>query len=271
VQFKHLGGGGAYIDVDAIEVLNTAAPGVGVYDDTHANWSYSGSWAAYSGSVPFGNNTVHYTSVVGDVATFTFNGTQFVLTYTRAPNRGNIAVFVDGSQVTTINATGALAFEQSYTSPVFSSGVHVVQFKHAGGGGAYIDVDGIEVLNTAAPGTGVYDDTDANWSYSGSWIAYSGSAPYANNTVHYTSGLGDTASFTFDGTKFVLTYTRAPNRGSIGVFVDGIKIATLNATGALQFKKTYTSPGFSSGVHVVQFKHADGGGAYIDVDALEIQ
>jgi len=269
VQIKHLGGG-TYVDVDAIEVLNTAAPGVGVYDDTHANWSYSGSWIAYSGGVPYANNTVHYTAGVGDTATFTFNGTQFVLTYTQAPNRGNIAVFVDGSQVTTVNATGALAFEQSYTSPVFSSGVHVVQFKHAGGGGAYADVDAIEVLNTAAPGTGVYDDTHANWSYSGSWAAYSGSAPYANNTVHYTAGVGDTATFTFNGTKFVLTYTQAPNRGNIGVFVDGLKIATINATGVLEFKKTYTSPTFSSGVHVVRFKHAGGGGAYIDVDVIQI-
>jgi len=120
-----------------------------------------------------------------------------------------------------------------------------VQFKHLGGGGAYIDVDAIEVLNTAAPGVGVYDDTHANWSYSGSWAAYSGSASYYNNTTHYTSGLGNTASFAFSGTKFILTYTQAANRGNIGVFVDGIKIATIKATGALQFKKTYTSPAFS--------------------------
>jgi len=270
VQFKHAGGGGAYVDVDAIQILDGSAPGVGVYDDGHANWSYSGSWAAYSGSLPFGNNTVHYTSVVGDVATFTFDGTQFVLTYTRAPNRGNIGVFVDGIKIATINATDALAFEQSYTSPAFSSGTHVVQFKHAGGGGGYVDVDGIEVLNTAAPGVGVYDDTHANWSYSGSWIAYSGSAPYANNTVHYTAGVGNMATFTFDGTQFVLTYTQAPNRGNIGVFVDGSQVTTINATGALAFEQSYTSPVFSSGVHVVQFKHAGGGGAYADVDAIEV-
>jgi len=122
-----------------------AAPGVGVYDDTHANWSYSGSWVAYSGSVPYANNTVHYTAVVGDTATFTFNGTQFVLTYTRAPNRGNIGVFVDGAKIFTINATGALQFEKTYNSPVFSSGTHIVQFKHEGGGGAYIDVDAIQI------------------------------------------------------------------------------------------------------------------------------
>jgi len=71
------------------------------------------------------------------------------------------------------------------------------------------------------PGVGVYDDTDANWSYTGSWTAYSGGEPYHDNTTHYTSGADDTAEFTFSGSQFILTYTRAPNRGSIAVFVDG--------------------------------------------------
>ena len=267
VQFKHAGGGGAYIDVDAIQILATVAPGVGIYDDANANWSYSSGWASYDGSNP-SNSTLHYASILGSTARFTFSGTQFILTYTQAPNRGDIDVYVDGNRVATINATGSLAWQKTYTSPVFPAGTHVVEFKHAGGGGAYIDVDAIQVLATLAPGVGVYDDSNTNWSYSSGWASYDGSNP-SGNTLHYTSLLGSTASFVFSGTQFILTYTQAPNRGDIAVFVDGIKIATINATGSLVWQKFYTSPVFSAGTHVVQFKHAGGGGAYIDVDAIQ--
>ena len=267
VQIRHAGGGGAYVDVDAIQILSTPVPGVGVYNDSDANWSYSSGWLNFTGSGPSGN-TLHYTSTVGSTATFSFSGTQFILTYTQAPNRGNIAVYMDGNQVAVINATGILQWQKTYTSPVFAAGVHFVQFTHAGGAGAYVDVDAIQILSTPAPGVGVYDDTHANWSYSAGWSLYNGSNPLGN-TLHYTSTVGSTANFTFSGTQFILTYTQATNRGNIGVFVDGIKIATINATGALQWRKTYTSPVFSAGTHVVRFKHAGSGGAFVDVDAIE--
>ena len=73
------------------------------------------------------------------------SGKQFILTYTLAPNRGDIDVFVDGSRIATINATGNLQWQKVYISPVLSARTHAVQFKHAGGGGAYIDLDVIEI------------------------------------------------------------------------------------------------------------------------------
>jgi hypothetical protein len=39
----------------------------------------------------------------------------------------------------------------------------------------------------------------------------------------------------------------------------------------LQFGEKYTSPVLSTGTHTVQFKHVNGEGTYIDVDALEIK
>ena len=164
-----------------------ALPGAGVYDNADGNWSYNGSWVAFSGSAPYTNNTTNYTAGVGDTASFTFSGTQFILTYTQAPNRGDIDVYVDGNRVATINATGSLAWQKTYTSPVFPAGTHVVEFKHAGGGGAYIDVDAIQVLATLAPGVGVYDDSNTNWSYSSGWASYDGSNPYWQHATLYQS------------------------------------------------------------------------------------
>ena len=121
---------------------------------------------------------------------------------------------------------------------------------------------------TITPGAGIYDDLDAGWTYTGSWATYSGSGPY-NSSLRYTSTVGATASFTFSGTQFIFSYTQNPYRGSFEVFVDGNKLSTINANGALQWQKTFTSPLLSAGTHTVQIRHA-GGGTHIDVDAITI-
>ena len=57
-----------------------------------------GSWALYPGGGPH-NNTLHYTFESGDMASFTFSGTQFVLRYTQDTHPGNYDEYVDGTAV----------------------------------------------------------------------------------------------------------------------------------------------------------------------------
>jgi hypothetical protein len=69
------------------------------------------------------------------------------LTYVKASNRGLIDVYVDGTKVGQINAkSSATAWQQTWTSPVLTSGQHTVRFVHAGASGTYIDVDAITIL-----------------------------------------------------------------------------------------------------------------------------
>jgi len=179
-------------------------------------------------------------------------------------------VFVDGTKITTINANASsLQWQQVYTSPTLSSGTHTVRFVHAGGSGTYIDVDAIQIYGAPVP-AGTYDDNNSNWVYSGAWSVFTGGGPY-NNTVHYTNTVGGYAEIRFTGTRFSLTYSKHPNRGSIAVFVDGTKITTINANASsLQWQQVYTSPTLSSGSHTVRFVHAGSSGTYIDVDAITI-
>ncbi|MBE7434424.1 MAG: hypothetical protein HS100_10940 [Anaerolineales bacterium] len=270
VEFRNAGGPGIYIDIDAIQILSSAAPGAGTYDDSDSNWTYTGTWTASTGVAGAYNNTFRYTGTTGDKATFTFNGTQFILKYTQNTNRGNIEVRVDGNLVTTINANGVLQFQKTYTSPTFASGTHTVEFRNAGGPGIYIDIDAIQILSGVAPGAGTYDDSDSNWAYTGTWTASTGVAGAYNNTFRYTGTSGDKATFMFSGTQFILKYTQNTNRGNIEVRVDGNLVTTINANGALQFQKTYTSPTFASGTHTVEFRNAGGPGIYIDIDAIQI-
>jgi len=237
--------------------------GSGTYDDSHANWVYTGSWTAYSGLTGPYLGTKHSSSDLAATASFTFSGTSFVFTYITNTNRGNIQVWVDGVQIATINANGTLHFLSTYTSPTFTPGTHTVVFKHGGPSGMYIDVDAIQIFAK-------FDDPDPAWTYAGSWSTYSGlTGPYLG-TKHSTSDLAATASFTFSGTGFIFTYITNSNRGNIQVWLDGSQLTTINANGSLHFLSTYTSPSFASGTHTVVFKHGGPSNTYIDVDALQI-
>ena len=130
------------MDVDAIQIVGSNP--VGVYDDPHNSWIYTGSWSTYTGSGPY-ERTLHYTDGANNAAYFVFTGTQFVLSYTGATNRGSFEVWVDGSLVTTVNAySSIISWQRTYVSPIYTSGVHTVVFKNAGTGRT--DIDAIQIL-----------------------------------------------------------------------------------------------------------------------------
>ena len=270
VRLVHAGSG-AYIDIDAIQIFGTpTAVAAGTYDDTICNWVYTESWAVYAGPGPY-NDTLHYTSTVGDSAELLFTGTKFTLFFTKDFNRGSIDVYVDGNKVDTVNTYSAsYAFQQAYTSPTYTAGSHTLRLVHAGAG-AYIDIDAITICDTSVPiPAGTYDDTVCNWTYTGSWAIYIGPGPH-EDSLHYTSTVGDSAELMFTGTKFTLLFTKDFNRGFIDVYVDGNKVDTIDAYSSMYaFQQTYTSPTYTSGNHTVRLVHA-GVGAYIDIDAIQIQ
>src|SRR5688572_33383811 len=104
-----------------------------------------------------------------------------------------------------------------------------------------IDIDALQVFG-APVAAGSYDDAHAAWQYLPSWTVYTGPGP-ANNTLRYTNTVGNYTSVLFTGTQFTLTFSKYSNRGLIDVYVDGVKITTLNANSAsLMWQQTYTSP-----------------------------
>jgi hypothetical protein len=141
VRFEYASGG-TYIDIDAIQVFGPV--GVGTYDDTDPAWTYGSGWTAWTGSGPY-NNTMHYTSTPGSYAELTFEGSQFALTFTRNTNRGSIDVYIDGVYADTIDASGALAWQSTWTSADLGNGTYTVRFEYASGG-TYIDIDAIQIL-----------------------------------------------------------------------------------------------------------------------------
>ncbi len=212
--------------------LNTGCtPGIGIYDDTYFNWSYVGSWTAYNGIGPY-DNTTHYTSTVGDTATFTFSGTQFILTYTQNTDRGSIGVNVDGSQVATINANGTLQWQKTYASPNYPSGTHVVQLTYIGGGN-YIDVDAIRILannNADLNGDGKADLV--GFASNGVYVALSTGTGFSPAT-QWTSGFSYQNGWTSQNTypRMVADVNGDGKADLVGFASNGVYVALSTGTG----------------------------------------
>ena len=245
----------------------------GLHDDTNPAWIYTGDWSTAT-NPGYHNGTTHVSTIVGNSASVTINGSQFTLYFTSDVDHGSLDVYVDNIRIDTIDQQSVTtAYQSTWTSTGLAPGIHTLKFVHVDGGAVDIDAIQIGPARICDPPTvvsaGTYDDTDCNWVYSGTWTAWTGNGP-ANGTMHYTNTPGDYAELQFNGTRFILTFTKFPNRGSIGVYVDGTLVETINAfQSTLTWQATYTSPSFAAGNHTVRFVHA-GGDAYIDVDTIAI-
>jgi predicted outer membrane repeat protein len=133
--------------------------------------------------------------------------------------------------------------------------------------GSHCDLGAYEAVIVNV-GAGTYDDTDPAWNYTGTWTTFNGSGPY-NNTLHQSNTIGSSAEVTFVGTMISLMYLQAPGRGSIDVYIDGVKVDTLDADNpTIVWQPTWTSPALNAGAHTVHFENA--GNGWIDLDAITI-
>jgi len=258
---------GIVVDIDAIQIIATATVlSAGKYDDEAPGLLYSTNWYIYSGSGPY-NDTLHFAFSPGESVQFTFSGSQFVLTYTQMADRALVDVYIDGMKVATIGESGTGAWQQTWISDPLSAGTHNVKLVQASSSGV-VDIDAIQILaaaNILQPGS--YDDANAAWFYSTYWFTYAGPGPYAE-TLHFSINPKDLAVVSVSGTQFTLTYTAMSDRGTMDVYVDGAKVATVNENGTDGWQQTWTSGVLAAGTHTLRFVHA--AGSITDIDKITI-
>jgi hypothetical protein len=114
---------------------------------------------------------------------------------------------------------------------------------------------------------GPYEDTDPQWIYTGLWnTIFSGSA--TGGTQHNTGLAGSSAVFHFNGTGFMLTFQKGASFGKVDVYVDGVLVYRLDQYSLYtQWQRTWTSPVFAPGNHVVEFRLV---GTKASIDMLQI-
>jgi hypothetical protein len=223
-------------------------------------------WYTHSGPGP-ASDSLHFAFTPGESLLFSFSGQQFELTYTQMGDRGVLDVYVDEVKVSTIDESGTGAWQQTWTSEVLPAGPHHVRLVQASSSGV-VDIDAIEIFATAEilP-AGTHDDAHPAWHYSTYWYTYAGPGPY-EETMHFSINPKDEALVSFHGSQFSLTYTAMPDRGTLDVFIDGMKVDTIDENGAGAWQQTWTSDLYTAGLHTVRLVHA--AGLITDIDAITI-
>lgn len=157
---------------------------------------------------------------------------------------------------------------------------HTIQVVNNGGG--YTDADGFAV-NLFAVGNGNYDDFDYGhityfnssssiWTHSTPWpLAYA-------QTESWDKTQSDGFRFTFSGNSVTYWYSKARNRGWVGVIIDGEDkgiIDPYNYSSIFQVPKQYSELG--SGTHTIEitvmgppWKNEDSSDYYIDLDRFSV-
>ncbi len=178
-------------------IYTTANIGV---NDTDAGISYAGTWS-YSGNRNLGDyqNDVHYTRTTGNSFSYTFSGTGIDYVTETNSDEGNVAIYIDGVQQTTVSCYSASRQPQVtvYSANGLISGTHTV--KAVMSSGSYLLLDALVVHQPTS--TGVYTITAS--AGAGGSISPSGSvsvAQGANQTFAIAASSGYSISdVTVDG------------------------------------------------------------------------
>lgn|GEM_PF-2099598 len=243
------------------------------YDSTSSLITYSGAWTHTSYVNAYGN-TLSYSSSLNASATITFTGRAIKYVYSRASNRGQARIYLDGVLKDNVFAYSAKTRLQTAKIYEFPYGTHTLKVEVLGGAGVYTDIDAFVVDPIYAfPGQydsapGYYNQYIGNWSHSSSFpSAYSGTLSYSN-----TSEAAHT--FTFYGNSVQYTFTKAPNRGVAAISIDGKDVDYINLyASTVQYQQKSQLYKLSPGLHVLHIAvwgESSSSGYYIDTDLISV-
>ena len=117
------------------------------------------------------------------------------------------------------------------------------------------------------PGAGTYDDDDDWINYSGFWQQASPIIGPYNDTITYSDSVGNSGTYTFNGSEVTLVYTMAGSYGTMDVSIDGVPVNTIDMFNpTFLYQQEWTSGALSPGIHTITFEHASG--FAVEVDAF---
>jgi manganese oxidase len=120
---------------------------------------------------------------------------------------------------------------------------------------------------------GLAQETAASVAYTGTWSTQALAAA-SGGSMRYASAAGRVARFSFSGIRAAWIAARGPNRGKADVYVDGVKVATVDLwASAQQLKRIVYVASVPAGSHVLEVRvlgtrRAGATGARVDVDAF---
>lgn len=246
------------------------------YDDASpASITYAGSWTQQSGWAKTYGQTISWTNSDSGSATLPFGASNSISrVYAKANNRSSTYVVIDSGSIQSMADFSTPTLWQVAKTWYVSSGSHTIRTQHAVNDGYFTDLDAYVIdIPRFAPGT--YDDRAYGVQYIGDWTHGIGWSSAHANTVSYTKEPEAAFTFTFTGTKIDYYFTKASNRGTVAVTIDGINYGTVNqcSTSGTQWQASQSFTGLNADVHTIHIARvgsssgcsADG---YVDVDKL---
>ena len=116
---------------------------------------------------------------------------------------------------------------------------------------------------------GDYDDANPAVLYSGGWERDLQFAEPRDHTVSYSKLPGASVRFAFVGSEIAYVYTKAPNRGTAAVLIDGAPRGNLSLNSPqIEWRQQTVYAGLGEGRHELEIRVIDG---YVDVDALLVR
>jgi len=236
-------------------------------DDTDSRIVYAGSWST-SVNRGYGdvNDRVHYTTVNGDSASFTFTGAGIDLISEKFSDEGTIDVYLDGALVQTVNAANSTRLVQQtiYTKTWPTPGTPHHQGRQAH---RYLHAHRRVPDPRRGDGTSTTPTRGSSTSGPGPAVVNRGVGDF-NDGVHYTSTNGDSASLTFTGTGIDLISEKFSDEGTIDVYLDGALVQTVNAANSTRLvqQTIYTKTWPTAGTHTI--KAVKRSGTFMLLDAF---
>ncbi|MGB8983060.1 MAG: hypothetical protein WCC12_14385, partial [Anaerolineales bacterium] len=132
--------------------------------------------------------------------------------------------------------------------------------------GSNNDVDVLHVQMRKAP-LPVRDQGDALFQYSGNWATVTRDGTFGGS-YKQSAGSGDTVTFDFTGDQFNFLYSTGAYGGILDIYVDDIKIGSVNQSGGSTHQNVWISPLLEKQQHTVRLVHVSGSFVWFDAAQL---
>lgn len=125
---------------------------------------------------------------------------------------------------------------------------------------------------TATSGTAVtantYDDTDSRLQYIGTWISQTNVSGAHDGTLHVSTTITNSVTFSFTGNEIHVFYQAGPSLGEIAITIDGLGSSPISQAQDTTQIKEWISGTLTQSTHEIVIAHHDGGS--VNIDALYV-
>jgi hypothetical protein len=189
-------------------------------------------------------------SATGDIASYTFTGTQVTYVARTGPTKGIASVAIAGSTPTTVDLYSPQAGTRSFPVTGLTDAAHTIAVRPTGtknpaSTGTQVNVDEFVVGATRV------DDRASVIRYS-TWRGLL-RASASGGSLRRSATPGASTSFAFSGTSVTWLSVEGPRQGIADVFVDGRRVGSVDAYAPKDaFKVAHTFAGLTNGQHVIR-------------------